>query len=109
MAYSSTSAADYADRHAETHSSNNCAKYVRKAIESGGLSLAHTHFDFKQMHPGPQGFYPGSAYRSAQPSYKFIGTTEAQDEEIILSDGLDANVRWWGAFSECRICWKSHS
>jgi len=119
MPFSAVSAANYADSHAGKHSTGNCARYVRKAIEWGGVSLAQTHYardygpilesagfrhvtgapqrgdviviqpapghpdghmaifdgsiwisDFKQTHPGPQGFYPGQAYRHAQPSYK---------------------------------------
>jgi len=119
MPFNKSSAATYAYEHAELHSTQNCARYVRKALEWGGISLRHTHFakdygpllesagfrqatgaaqkgdviviqpapghpaghmaifdgsiwvsDFKQTYPGPQSFYPGPAYREAQPTYK---------------------------------------
>jgi hypothetical protein len=118
MPYDGKSAASFADSHAEAASTQNCARYVRRAIEWGGISLPHTHdakdygrileatgfyevhgapqrgdiaviqgfsghpqghmaifdgtiwvSDFKQR-AGPQGFYPGPEYRSAQPPYK---------------------------------------
>ncbi|WP_421379138.1 CHAP domain-containing protein [Paraburkholderia sp. DD10] len=119
MPFDKSVAASYADDHAQSHSTGNCARYVRKAIEAGGLSLHHAHFakdygpllqavgfrettgspqkgdvvviqpapghpaghmaifdgsiwvsDFKQTHSGAQGFYPGTAYRQAQPPHK---------------------------------------
>ncbi|WP_322041943.1 CHAP domain-containing protein [Paraburkholderia sp. J67] len=118
MAYDAIGAANYAFNHAEPASTGRCAKYVRRAIEWGGVSVAHTEAannygpnlqaagffqvvgtpmrgdvvviqsitghpyghmaifnghiwisDFRQQ-PGPQGFYPGPAYRAAQPPYK---------------------------------------
>ena len=44
MPFDKSSAASYADDHAQSHSTGNCAKYVRKAIESGGISLHHAHY-----------------------------------------------------------------
>jgi hypothetical protein len=119
MPFDKSAAAQYADTHAESQSTANCARYVRQAVEAGGISLHHTHWakdygpllvamgfretslspeqgdvvviqpapghpaghmaifdgsiwvsDFKQTHPGPQGFYPGPAYRQAHPAYK---------------------------------------
>ncbi|WP_414696025.1 CHAP domain-containing protein [Paraburkholderia sp.] len=118
MAYDGIAAANYAFSHAQAGSTGNCAKYVRRAIEWGGVSIQHTEAaknygaylqaagffevagapvrgdvaviqsitghpyrhmaifdghiwisDFKQQ-PGPQGFYPGPAYRAAHPPYK---------------------------------------
>jgi glyoxylase-like metal-dependent hydrolase (beta-lactamase superfamily II) len=44
MPFDKSSAATYADNHAESHSTHNCAKYVRKAIEWGGILLRPTHY-----------------------------------------------------------------
>lgn len=44
MAYDGNSAANFADSHAEPHSTGNCARYVRRAIESGGIRLSRTHY-----------------------------------------------------------------
>jgi hypothetical protein len=42
MAYDAASAANYAERKANQTSQGQCAKYVRRAIEWGGIALAHT-------------------------------------------------------------------
>lgn len=42
MAYSGSSAANFADSHAEPTSRGNCALYVRRAIEWGGVQIGHT-------------------------------------------------------------------
>lgn len=118
MPYDAQAAADFASTHAHAHSTGNCARYVRRAIEAGGAQLTRTNFakdygpalagagfqpapsgpahkgdvaviqpapghpdghmaifngntwvsDFRQR-PGPQGFYPGDAYRKAKPAY----------------------------------------
>ncbi|WP_321878339.1 CHAP domain-containing protein [Paraburkholderia bannensis] len=119
MAYNGASAAAYAFNHAQPASTGHCAKYVRHAIQFGGVVVASTELaknygpnllaagfyevtgapvkgdvaviqaisghpaghmaifngniwisDFRQTHPGPNGFYPGQAYRTAHPPYK---------------------------------------
>lgn len=42
MAYNGSAAANFADSHAEPHSTGNCAKYVRHAVEWGGISVEPT-------------------------------------------------------------------
>lgn len=42
MAYDAVGAANYAFSHAHSKSTGNCAKYVRHAIEWGGVSVAPT-------------------------------------------------------------------
>lgn len=51
MPYDGKSAATFAYSHAEVASTHQCAKYVRKAIEWGGISLPHTHYakDYGQI------------------------------------------------------------
>ena len=116
MPWDKSAAVIYLQSHAEATSHGRCARYVREAIQRGGIMLIHTHSaynygaslvcagfypvlrgvpkkgdvvviqpiaghddghmamydgqiwisDFKQLH----GFYPGPAYRAAQPPYK---------------------------------------
>lgn len=42
MAYDAARAADYADIHAQTQSHGRCARYVREAIERGGIRITPT-------------------------------------------------------------------
>ncbi|MGD7150387.1 CHAP domain-containing protein [Ralstonia pseudosolanacearum] len=42
--YDGNRAANYAVSHAQPHSTGNCAKYVRKAVEWGGITLRRTHY-----------------------------------------------------------------
>jgi hypothetical protein len=42
MPWSGSSAASYADSRAEPGSTGECAKFVRRAIEWGGITLSHT-------------------------------------------------------------------
>jgi hypothetical protein len=110
-----SSAVYYLQSHAEASSHGHCARYVRQAIERGGIILNRTYSarnygssltaaGFREVLGGPQrgdvvviqaiaghpdghmamfdghiwisdfrqlhGFYPGPAYRAAQPSYK---------------------------------------
>jgi len=44
MPFDTASAASYADSHAGPASTNNCASYVRRAIEWGGVSIARTSY-----------------------------------------------------------------
>ncbi|QAU23552.1 CHAP domain-containing protein [Dyella sp. M7H15-1] len=44
MPYDGASAASYADSHAQPDSTGECAKYVRRAIEWGGISLPRTRY-----------------------------------------------------------------
>ena len=43
MPYAAERAASFAYSHAEAVSTRRCARYVREAIEWGGISLSHTH------------------------------------------------------------------
>lgn len=36
-------AANHLRMHAQGHSTNNCARYVREAIEAGGITISRTH------------------------------------------------------------------
>ena len=43
MSFDKMAATHYADSHAHRHSTGNCARYVRRAIERGGITLTTTH------------------------------------------------------------------
>ncbi|BCQ25529.1 hypothetical protein NK8_37070 [Caballeronia sp. NK8] len=43
MPFDKNAAANYADIQAQRHSTGNCARYVRRAIEHGGVTLTTTH------------------------------------------------------------------
>src|SRR6185437_683211 len=44
MPWDKNAAVTHADSHARRHSTGNCARYVREAIDAGGVVLGHTHY-----------------------------------------------------------------
>lgn len=72
MPYSGSSAANYADSHAESKSIGRCAEYVRRAIEWGGVSLGHT----------PQAKNMGNALMAAG-FHEIVGSPQRGDVVVI--------------------------
>lgn len=57
--FNKDAAATYLRNHAEAGSTSNCAKYVRRAVDAGGITLQHTAS--ARNYGGPllsAGFYP---------------------------------------------------
>lgn len=93
-----SAAAIYLSSHAESGSTGNCARYVRLAIEHGGITLAHTASARNYGGPlGAAGFYEVSGTNPKKGDVAVIQSiTGHPDGHMAMYDG----TRWISDFKQ---------